>query len=883
MATNLTLTGPSSLRWSSGGLLNWRDYLVGYTDGCFAIIRYSFTIDTPLTKLSLKFTDAPSGTIFSHYGGKDYRGDESGSDFGFYISSKDHTISDGFTKHSLGLPGMTNELSGGLKFIDKNYKEIIGELDLSKKPLPSGTYYLYIHNFTKTYGCMHWSARISSENYAAPASECAYETYTAPSTPSNFKFTTDLKDTNNVPIILSTGFTVEWEAAQDGVNNPVIGYQLFFNDNIITSLDKTTSYSYEFVEGVDYQGQTIKVSIQTIGTQDVAKYSEKITIEGRVNTRPSAPSVFKNYSGDGVYISGNIILSLDSQDLEDSQEELTYWRKVDDDWQQIGQEFSATISKETTYVFKAKDTAGEFGPETSFTVYRYPELIITKNEETSIEYNDRTDIISYTVNQDCEVETTSNSSFDFIEGENSINCVQNFGLGSEVTFTFYPLDQNGISLNCTSDSFPTKTIFTPSEPTIDSIEVFDQYDDSNIINSDIYPCFYKKVRIKIPKFDSRINTWDAYVLFGEESLLGSKIYDNDNSSSYFYIQAKFDVAEATNPETLSIKLGSKYTISLGNFNRIINFPFENLASDNMGELIYTTDNNSPNPLKVSFACDTTQLKQNYGIREIEGKWQLQILYGNNKRLVKNNLTPDTNSSPGTGTLSWGEVFTQAALEELGIPVSQYNGNKTFIVMVGVVNAYGEAIYDYCEQTYDFNKEAELTYFNFKFQDDNGELKSPNGGYNFVEGMTIRATYKIKKWQAETIVFKIQTNKNETTLFSFNDTSNNSLSGVESGEISIDFKIPKITGNSETWNLCLYNDKVNYSIGTGYNTFPVKDKVVLLTGFDYNEGEYVLKGYSLNTAAEGTLVHYLVIEENEYQLNDKKVTISINDPLNEGIQ
>jgi hypothetical protein len=87
----------------------------------------------------------------------------------------------------------------------------------------------------------------------------------------------------------------------------------------------------------------------------------------------------------------------------------------------------------------------------------------------------------------------------------------------------------------------------------------------------------------------------------------------------------------------------------------------------MGELIYTIDdNNSPSPLKVSFICDTDQLEQNYGIREIEGKWQLQILYGNNKTLTKTKLTPDTKTLLGTGYLSWGEIFTENDFKKLGI-------------------------------------------------------------------------------------------------------------------------------------------------------------------------------------------------------------------------
>ena len=65
---NLVLTGPSSLRWSkTEGLLGWGDYLVGYTDGRFAMVRHAFSIDTPLVKLSLKFQDRIHTRLFFHY------------------------------------------------------------------------------------------------------------------------------------------------------------------------------------------------------------------------------------------------------------------------------------------------------------------------------------------------------------------------------------------------------------------------------------------------------------------------------------------------------------------------------------------------------------------------------------------------------------------------------------------------------------------------------------------------------------------------------------------------------------------------------------------------------------------------------------------------
>lgn len=899
MATNLTLTGPSSLRWSSGGLYNWGDYLLGYTDGRFAIIRYSFTIDTPLTKLSLKFTDEPTGNIFSHYGGKDYRGNENGSDFGFYISSKDHTISKGFTKHSLGLPGMTNELSSGLRFAPGGHKEIIGELDLSKKPLPSGTYYLYIHNFTKSYGCMIWSARITDTSYKPPASECTYETYTAPSAPSNFKFITGFKDTNNVPIVLSTGFTVKWDAAQDGVNNPVTGYKLFLNGVSIKTVEgkDATSYSYEFTKEQDFQGENITVSIRTIGKAESAKYSEMKEITGRVNTRPTKPILSKNYSGNGFYEKGTVEITISNpQDTDIDNDPISYQYKIGTNgaWENIDAanlKVKETLTDTTTFTFRAYDNK-EYSYGTSLTINKYT-LNIKEVGKIGGDYG--VEEITYNVSRKCQVKAsykdekdkkTKEKTFNFNSGNNTINLITELGFSqTEIKLTFYPKDSNGAVLNLGDNGFQTEELGkTPAQPTKNNIEVFDSHNGTNIINNSEYHCFFKEIAIKIPKFDYRIEKFNKTITFSDkdESVTGFiDKADFIDKGDFYLLKATFDVAQETTGKNLSLKLGD-YVFDLGTYYRIINFPFSGLKSNNMGELIYTTNDNKPAPLRVSFSCDISELEQSYGLKDIEGKWQLQLLYGNNRRLVKNNLTPDTSSSPGTGTLSWGDI-TQAALEELGIPVSQYNGNKTFMVMVGVINAYGETIYDYCEQIYDFNKEFELTYFNFKFQDDNGELKSPDEDYNFVEGMTIRATYKIKKWQAETVAFKIQTNKGKTTLFSFSDTSSNSLSGTESNEISIDFKIPKITGSSETWDLCLYNDKVSRSVGTAYNTFPVNDKSVSLTGFDYSHndnetGTYTLKSFTLSSAAEGELAYFLIFAGNEKRNsigNDNTVTISDN--------
>jgi hypothetical protein len=150
------------------------------------------------------------------------------------------------------------------------------------------------------------------------ASNCAYESYTAPSAPANFgfKYPVDGKQ-----LVKSTGFTVTWDEEETvGVNNPTTGYELFLNESKIamikkaeeSTIDETErlhySYTYEF--GKDYQGKEISVSIRTIATEEIAKYSELESITGRVNTRPFMPDISKSYSGNGVYMSGNITLTL---------------------------------------------------------------------------------------------------------------------------------------------------------------------------------------------------------------------------------------------------------------------------------------------------------------------------------------------------------------------------------------------------------------------------------------------------------------------------------------------------------------------------------------------------------------------------------------------
>lgn len=851
----LELNSPTSLRWSSSeGLLTWSDWLVGYTDGRFAMVRYKFEITTPLVRLALKFTDKPNSLIFSHYGGKDYRGVGSNSGFGFYISKTNHSIPEGLTKNALGLPGMTEELSSSLGFTGTDYKEIVGELDLSDEPLPAGTYYLYIHNRTKTYGCMRWSARVSDNNYIPPYSECTYESYTAPTAPVNFAFTYPVEKKR---FLLSTGFTVTWKEATAGINNPITGYELFLNESSLGTIKKTGqstySYTHKFLD--DFQGKDISVSIRTIATEEIAKYSEKESIVGRVNTRPSIPNIFKNYSGNGVYISGNITLTLEGQDFEDGAEELAYWRKSDTgDWKKVDNGiFSSLITQTSTYYFKTEDSIGEYSEVKEFIVNCYPELTI--NEVNSTRYNGKTEYLNLEVNGKCKAKTTVGKNLILSKGISSINCVDTFGLGKNVTITFYPLDSDGIELGMGINATKSLTIDTPELPSPKNVEVYDSWEGENIINSSDYPCFFKRIRLKIPRFDSRVEDKPIQIIFDEKPVSASRIIDGD----YFYLNGEFDIAASTTKKPLSIKLSQYDEISLGDYNRVIEFPFENLKGN------YT---NTPviyqNNIAVEFARNPdNDLLKVYGLSNPIFTMDIICQTGNVYGLTTTLTESEKSSYICTYSLSEGLP------SELNIDATDYLGKKLFLLTMHVKNKYGHISTKYCEQEYDFEKPAEISGISLKYQKNSNNEKiwaSPSSAdsFKYIEGMPIKISYTIKRWSATPTGIEIRANKSGELLKFFEDNHSNSFEGTETST-SHEFNLSKITGSSSLWNLYLNGQSC---LGQSFGTLPINDKIVTLGGFWYNDGLYTLQSdYSINREdKDTTLAHYLFIDEKEYKLS-----------------
>lgn len=869
---NLVLTGPSSLRWSkTEGLLGWGDYLVGYTDGRFAMVRYAFSIDTPLVKLSLKFTDEPYGTIFSHYGGTDYR--KTKNSFGFYISQKNHKT-DGFTKSELGLPGMTKELSGYLNFTDTNYKEIIGELDLSEKPLPAGEYYIYIHNFTKTWGCMCWSGRVTSEVYKHPASYCTYDSYTAPKAPQVFQFQGD---------VLSTGFTVKWSGATGGTNNPITGYEIFLShdnqdDKSIAILDENVS-SYQYQFNSNLEGRQITVSIRTVGTQEIAKYSEKIPINGTVNIRPSAPTILKNYNGDGVYRSALIKLTPVSNSGDDDN--LIYqYKRNGEDWQRLQDSYLQTaVTQDTNFTFRAYD-GKEYGESFQLTVYCYPELII--EEVSSIIYGNRVDTIRYKTSANCvALSGDGKETFNFKgDEEQEINFISKFGLSKNIELIFYPIDKNGEILNLTNEGFPKKEISTPEEPTKENIYIYDQWDDGCILNSEAEQCshFYKKIRVRVPKFDSRVEGWDSFILFGGTSQLATKSVDDDG---YIRFQAEFESTANQSEKELWLKLGNTYTIFLGMIGRIAKFPFGGFEIINNANVYENKD------IKTSFGYNSKDAKQSYGIDDT-CPWLMKVSFGS-KILEAQTASIESSSgdSDNTKTMIWKNFASEGNFNELGILSSSYFGTKNFNVSVGVTNLYGDTLWKTGIYTGNFNKKPELTALSFSFKKDNGVFASPESSFKFLEGMTLQVTYSIKKWTAESLPLNIYSNDGGILLHTFKDevlsdgemvVCPNSFGGSESSNLTTTFILPQIL-QEEDWHLLLNKGEVGEFVGNEYPTYPVLPKSVALSGFSYSDGTYSLINDELIPETENNIIKKLRIDGKDYNLGtDDKVSFTTDDPM-----
>lgn len=864
MAQPLELKNPCNIIWktqSSAWVNVGGSQVIGRADNQYRIERYEFKVNTIITKLHLEFTDTPSGYIFTHGGGNDKRG----QGIGFYITT-DPLMQD-WNFH----PNNSSPRSGKLEFQDGAYNTLKGDLDLSNNPLKKDTKYylfLYTYNVQSAWGYMWWSSS-QSYNTMPNASNCAYESYTAPSVPANFgfKYPVDGKQ-----LVKSTGFTVEWDVAQDGVNNPVTGYQLFLNGESLKIVEgkDATSYSYEFTKEQDFQGEDITVSIRTIAREKIAEYSELESIMGRVNTRPSMPDIFKNYSGNGVYMQGNITLTLVGQDLEDTAEELTYWRKNDaGEWEEVKDgTFNSSINQATTYCFKTKDSVGDYSNEKEFTIECYTETL-SITEGKSVKYGDKTDVLTVSANQDCLAVAVFGApqlnKYKLIKGKTKdIECVKDFGLGAEAEIYFYPLDSTGTPLT-TGKDFPIKTISTPLMPTKEEIEVFDSFNGKNIINNlkelNFYHCFFQEVYLKIPKFDSRIKTQDLFISFVQKDTTIQKAAEyEDAKGNFFYLKATFDIAKTSDTGKLKINLGGYESIELDDdYNRIIEFPFKNLKGNYTNTpVIYQND------IAVEFArnIDTDLLKV-YGLSNPVFKMDITCETGNVYGLTTTLAESEKSSYICTYSLSEG------LLSGLNIDATDYFGEKLFLLIMHVKNKYGHISTNYCEQVYDFEKSAEISGISLEYQknsnnDNSWASPSSADSFKYIEGMPIKISYTIKRWSATPTGIEIRANKSGELLKSFEDNSGNSFKGTTTLKV-YEFNLSKITGSSSLWNLYLNGQSC---LGQSFGTLPINDKIVTLGGFWYNDGLYTLQSdYSINREdKDTTLAHYLVIDKEEYELS-----------------
>jgi hypothetical protein len=171
--------------------------------------RYEFTPSEPVVAINFDFSAIYSSSIgiyrnFTHYQGTDLR---SGG-VGVYISAKDD-MSDWANFSPTNIHA---ERGAWLKF-ESNFTKLKGTLALNEPLESNKTYYVFFYsqNTSSSWGALYWS------NGGGPANNSTYISYTAPSMPTDFKFT-QLGSNNK---ILNTGFGLSWSAAADGTNNKV--------------------------------------------------------------------------------------------------------------------------------------------------------------------------------------------------------------------------------------------------------------------------------------------------------------------------------------------------------------------------------------------------------------------------------------------------------------------------------------------------------------------------------------------------------------------------------------------------------------------------------------------------------------------------------------
>lgn len=765
--SDLNLINMKNVYWDDnskkiGG--EYSSHLVGRLDGKYRLERYLFTPEEPVVTINFDLSAIYSSSLgiyrnFTYSQGADLRN----KGIGVYISE----VEDMSDWGEFSPANIHSERGAWLSF-ESNFTRLKGSLTL-KTPLEKNkTYYIFFYSQnldSSNWGAIWWS------NGGGPTNNSTYISYTAPGAPSQFWF---FKLTSNNKI-LNSGFTLSWEAAENGSNNEVTGYELQFSWTSTTITLDSTILEYTVQNNNFYtSGQEIEVSIRTIGEVENAKYSDWIRIKGQVNNLPSAPTI-TTPDAKGIFpTGGKIKFEIDYKDKDSDNDPVScyyqYRNSLSDTWsdgiQITNSSLEMVLRNKTYFQFYCSD-GYEPGQVSAFIVEVYdlevdPEVKLScenssgQQSITKIQFNfdkgsnkiapfvllglrfDEELIFSWS-----EIISTTNSFIlDLIEKKIEIKPE-----AETYSLEIYPLDELKKSFKDSEGNsivmYQLNNGLFFSTPTKTEIEVFDVWgNDENIYNSPAYPCFFKNIRLKIPSFDPQIFEYDNYLQFGEEKYkLTAKSNIIDSS---WYFETTLSIAKAITQKELTVLLsrgpGFTYKIDLDKYNQIPEFSFDNLKIESWSNIDPIYDQTS---LKFSHAFSEVT-KKSYAFSDISNKNLSFSLIYNSKRTTVD-CSPVFNESESTVTYSCS--ISKDVVESLEIFSRDYQGQKTFTGEVSLQNKYGHQSIGTFQLIGNFDKLSELSLESLKIKVDNAESYSeidPNS-FKFLEGMPLQINYTTTWW------------------------------------------------------------------------------------------------------------------------------------------
>lgn len=886
--------------------------------GSWRLERYKFVPTESITKILFHFEayyDKKVGTYynFTHYSGKDLR------DKGVkaFISTK-IDMSDWEQFSPVSIPNNIKHRVCTLNF-KNDYTILEGRIDLSQSPLEKGqTYYVFFftENTSTDSGAIWWTNTPDStiEN---PKNLSTYESYTACTAPTIFKFKNNL---------LTSGFSVTWGGAEPGANNPITGYELKFgwNNKLVSLSSGVKEYYYDFLDSNEnLEGKNIEVSIRTVGTRAEAKYSSWVPISGKINYRPTSPVVTPSYQGDGIFGAGEVKFFVGGSSDADG-DTVRYFYQINDG-QELeigGGSFSYELEQSTLFSFFAKDSKGECSPSVKINAKVYSLNVDMQPISKCKRLFDGEEKESVTIAK-FVFDTTANVKAEFACEKTVQEFTSNSGepltldfisilggLPSELanyTVSFMPISADGTEIRrsngeraqivCNGLLFPV--------PSMNDSEVFDQFGkNENIYNDSDKKCFFKEVRIKLPPFDPSIKNYDASISFGEKTIKSvTKFVEEEENNWYF--EASLPVSDNGASEELSIKLLHNtiiYTINLGKYLQIASFSFTNLKSE-WSECPIAYDrpqfqltcayqdfekcgiaSYQPSGFGNSIQF-TAEIKHNEETYTLE---KLRATQGGKNDLYPNNSTLyfyfDFFKERNENTV-------EDILRGLGIETTSYFGVKEFIVTLIIVNVYGESYTKSIPLLISFDKAPELSKPALKLlTSEVKEINSKDPEFKYLEGMKLRIDYEVKKWSySDNWQMLIKSKDGGAVLHSSScSESPNSFDGSISSQ-SVTFQVPQISA-LETWNptiqLIAANTASSDALITNfeYETFLVKNKTVNLISANYENNEFIIN-FDYSEKDNGTEIHSFLmvngldvgeIVENriEYAFNDDSATVFV---------